>query len=104
MIPGSKSFHFEIFWKNPNQNQHSLCSESNIDFSGMKGLRQQYSAKDLSWLTVDLLEINWRPGTLIHYKTGWQKWSSWCLSKAAGSVYAGINFVLNAYEIYFQKD
>ena len=35
-----------------------IASESNIGLSGMKGLWQKYFAKDLSWLTVDLLEIS----------------------------------------------
>ena len=71
--------------------QH-LLYHCNVGLSGMEGLRQQYSAEDLSYKTIDLLESNRRPVTLHHYKTGWKKWGSWCVSTKIYAVSAGINF------------
>ena len=47
-----------------------IVPESNIKFSGMEGLRQQYFVEGLSVQTIDSLESSRRPGTRHHYKTG----------------------------------
>ena len=75
-------------------NPTPIVTESNVSLSGMEGLRQQYSAESLSDQTTDLLERSRRPGTLHHYKTGWQKWCSWCLSGKIDPASAGVNFML----------
>ena len=60
----------------------------------MEGLRQQYSAEGLSDQTIDLLESIRRRDTLHHYKMGWRRWGSWCISRKIDPVSAGVNFVL----------
>ena len=58
-----------------------IVSVLNISLSSMEGLRQQYSAEGLPDQTTDLLESSWKPIILYHYKRGWQKCGSWCLSR-----------------------
>ena len=86
--PISKSF------DRPKPKLTPIVSESNISLSSMEGLWQQYSAEGLSDQTTDLLESSRRLGTLHHYKKGWQKWCSWCLSRKIDPVSAGVNCVL----------
>ena len=69
-------------------------SQSNISLSSIEGVRQQYSAEGLPDQKNDLLESSRRLGTLHHYKTGWRKWGSWCLSRKIDPVSAGLNCVL----------
>ena len=71
-----------------------VVSESSISLSSMKCFRQHYFTEGLSDQTIDLLESSQRLGTLHHYKTGWQRWSSWCFSRKIDPVSAGLNFVL----------
>ena len=76
----------------PNQNQHALCLTRTLASAAWKVL-QQHSA-GLPGQTIELLNSNQKPGTVYHYKTGWRKWSSWCLSRNTDLVCAGVNFVL----------
>ena len=73
--PISKSFN------RPKPKLTLIVSELNTSLSSMEGVWQQYSAEGLSDQTIDFLESSWRLGILLHYKTGWRKWCSWCLSK-----------------------
>ena len=90
------NFHSSISksFDRPKLKSTPIVSESNISFSSMEGLRQQYSAEGLSDQTTDLLESIRRLGTLDQYKTGWQKWCSWCLSRKVDPVSADVNCVL----------
>ena len=54
----------------PKSEPTPIVSESNIGLSNMKGLRQQYFAKDLSEQATDLRESSRKTGTLHHYKMG----------------------------------
>ena len=82
------------FFDRPKPKPTLIVSESKISLSSMKGLRQQYSAERLSDQAIDLLQSSWTPGTLHHYKTGWQKWGSWSLSRKIDLVSAGVNCLL----------
>lgn len=75
----------------PELKSTSIVSET--WFSSMEVLGQQYSAA-LSGQTIQLPQSRRRPGTLYPYKTGLQKWSSWCLSRNIDPVFADVNFVL----------
>ena len=99
------NFHSPIskFFDRPEPNPTPIMSESSISLSSMKGLRQQYSAEDLSDQTIDLLESSQRPGTLHHYKTGWRKWGSLCLSRYIALVSPGVNCVLKVLSNLFSQ-
>ena len=95
--PISKSF------DRPKPKPTPILSESNISLSSMEGLRQQYSAEGLSDETTDLLESSRRPGTLHHYKKGWRKLGSWCLSRKIDSVSASVNCLLGFLSSLFSE-
>ena len=82
-----------IFWQTQTRTK-THCIRIKYWLDGMEGLRQQYSAEGLSDQTIDLLESIRRRDTLHHYKMGWRRWGSWCISRKIDPVSAGVNFVL----------
>ena len=90
------NFHSSISksFDRPKPKPTPIRPESNISLSSMEGLWQQYSAEGLSDQTIGLLETSQGLGTLHHYKKGWRKWCSWCLSRKIDPVSAGVNCVL----------
>ena len=95
--PISKSF------GRPKPKLTTIRSKSNINLSSMEGFQQQYSAEDLSDKTTNLLESSQKPGTLHSYKTGWQMWSSWCLSRKVAPVSAAVNWGLESSSNLFSE-
>lgn len=79
-----------------------LASEQYTCFSSMEGLGRQYFAV-LSGQTIELNKSRRRRGTLYPYKTGWHKWSSWCLLRKINPVSAGVNFRLEFLSNLFSK-
>lgn len=87
----------------PKRKTTSVMPKSHTSFGGLESLREQYTAEGLSGQTIELLESSRRQGTLYHYKTGWGKWSSWCLSRKVDPLCAGVKFVLEFLSSLFSE-
>ena len=87
----------------PNQNQHPLCQTGTLALAKKYSEKKQYSAEGILDQTTDLLESSHRPRKLHNYKTGSQKWSSWCLLRKINPVSAGVNFRLEFLSNLFSK-
>lgn len=85
-----------------NQNQHSLCLNWTLASAAWK-ICGNSVAEVLADQNIELLGSNQKPDTLYHYKTGWQKRITWCLSRKIDLVCAGARFVLEFLSILFSE-
>jgi len=63
---------------NPDQEVHPLIENRTLQLSGLESVRQRLASEGLSEKAISLISDSRRKSSIFHYKSAWEKFSSWC--------------------------
>lgn len=78
----------------PTGTKPPASSKSNSSVSGLDSFRGSLETIGISQKASNLITASRRSGTISHYQSAWNKWSSWCRRQQVDPVRCAINFVI----------
>ena len=84
--------------------QIPFSSKQETNISGLKSYRKSLEMEGILSNAVKLISQSKRPGSIISYKSGWSKWTGWCVREKIEQFCAHLSKIVNYLSTLFDED